>query len=228
MSSKQDTPCCVDEARTTSQFAKILTEDIHKQTNRRRIGILGGTFNPPHIGHLIMADQAGQQLELDEVWMMPTAKPPHAPGKTTIAASHRLKMVELAIVDNPLLSLQAYEVHKGGKNYTVDTMRHFIETSPDIDFYFIIGGDSVRDLPTWKNIQELAQLVQFVGVQRPGIEIKSTIYPVKWIDSPLIDLSSTDIRLRVFLDQSIRYQVPKLVEQYIYEQNLYKMEMNEQ
>lgn len=226
MKSNQGSPCCVDEARTTSQFAQILTEKMQSDIHSRRIGILGGTFNPPHIGHLMMAEQAGHQLELDEVWLMPTAKPPHAPGKKTIAANHRLKMVELAIKDNPLLKVQPYEVHKGGKNYTVDTMRYFTEAYPHTEFYFIMGGDSVRDLPTWRNVDELVQLVQFVGISRPGFEVKLPIYPIIWVDSPLIDLSSTDIRLRVFLEQTIRYQVPSAVEDYINKQKLYKMEMN--
>lgn len=225
MVSKQDATCCVDENMTTSQFAKVLTEEIDPEIHHRKIGVFGGTFNPPHLGHLMMAEMVGQHLELDEVWFMPTAKPPHAPGKNTIASHHRLKMVELAIANNPLFKIQPYEVHRGGKNYSVDTMHHFVETHPDTDFYFIIGGDSVRDLPTWRNVEELSQLVQFVGVQRPGVSIESSHYPILWVETPLIDLSSTDIRLRVFLDQSIRYQVPLEVEAYIHSQNLYKMEI---
>ena len=85
-----------------------------------------------------MAEQVGNQLELDEVWFMPTAKPPHAPGKTTIASQHRVQMIQLAIENNPLFKVQPYEIHRGGVNYTVDTMRHFVETYPESDFYFII------------------------------------------------------------------------------------------
>lgn len=202
---------------------KELAED--RIQGRQRIGILGGTFNPPHLGHLLMAEQVGKQLELDKVWFMPTAKPPHAPGKQTIAAQHRIEMVKLAIQDNPLFVLQPYEVFKGGTNYTVDTMTHFVNKYPEVDFYFIIGGDSVRDLPTWRRIEELSQLVQFVGIRRPGVEDLESIYPVIWVDSPLVDLSSTEIRLRVYLEQSIRYQVPQAVIQYIQEHQLYAMEM---
>ncbi|SEQ42661.1 nicotinate-nucleotide adenylyltransferase [Ignavigranum ruoffiae] len=193
--------------------------------HRQRIGILGGTFNPPHLGHLLMAEQVGKQLELDEVWFMPTAKPPHAPGKQTIAANHRLEMVKLAIQDNPLFKLQAYEVYKGGTNYSVDTMQHFVQAFPEADFYFIVGEDSVRDLPTWHRVEELSQLVQFVGIRRPGTENFNSIFPVIWVDSPLIDLSSTEIRLRVYLEQSIRYQVPPAVEAYIIQHQLYAMEV---
>lgn len=188
---------------------------------RKRIGILGGTFNPPHMGHLLMAEQVGNQLELDEVWFMPTAKPPHAPGKKTIASQHRLQMVQLAIEDNPLFKLQPYEIHRGGINYTVDTMRHFVESYPEADFYFIIGADSANDLSTWRDIDELISLVQFVAVRRPGQGPYNGPYPILWVDSPLVDLSSTEIRLRVYLEQSIRYQVPAKVENYIYQHRLY-------
>lgn len=195
-----------------------------KDQGRHRIGILGGTFNPPHLGHLLMAEQVGTQLELDEVWLMPTAKPPHAPGKKTIASQHRMRMVELAIDGNPLLKLQDYEVNRGGKNYTVDTMHYFVEEYPESDFYFIIGSDSANDLDTWRDIDQLIQLVQFVGVRRPGEPPYRGDYPILWVDSPMVDLSSTEIRLRVYLEQSIKYQVPAQVEAYIYKHHLYEFE----
>lgn len=192
-----------------------------KEQGRRRVGIMGGTFNPPHLGHLLMAEQAGTQLELDEVWFMPTAQPPHADDKKTIAAHHRIHMVQHAIKGNPLFRLQPYEVQRGGKNYTIDTMTHFIEMYPETDFYFIIGTDSANDLHTWRDIDRLVQLVQFIGIKRPGEPEYMGDYPVLWIDSPMVDLSSTQIRLRVYLEQSIRYQVPEAVACYIHEHGLY-------
>ncbi|AXY25154.1 nicotinate-nucleotide adenylyltransferase [Suicoccus acidiformans] len=209
-------------------YEKItLTQEAQPPTDsgRHRIGILGGTFNPPHLGHLLMAEQVGNQLELDEVWFMPTAKPPHAPGKKTIASQHRLEMVKLAIEDNPLFRLQDYEVNQGGKNYTVDTMRHFVEQYPQSDFYFIIGADSANDLHTWKDIHQLSELVQFVGVRRPGMLPYKGDIPVLWVESPLVDISSSEIRLRVYLEQSIKYQVPAKVEAYIKEHELYDFSM---
>ncbi|MCW6682513.1 nicotinate-nucleotide adenylyltransferase [Aerococcaceae bacterium NML160702] len=194
-------------------------------SGRHRIGIMGGTFNPPHLGHLLMAEQVGTQLELDEVWFMPTAQPPHAEEKQTIEAKHRLRMVQHAIKGNPLFKLQPYEVFKGGKNYTIETMRHFLEEFPQSDFYFIIGTDSANDLHTWQEIDELVKLVQLVGVRRPGEPPYRGKYPVLWVDSPMVDLSSTEIRLRVYLEQSIRYQVPENVADYI---KRYKLYMNEQ
>ncbi|MGF3067419.1 nicotinate-nucleotide adenylyltransferase [Facklamia sp. P12945] len=202
---------------TLGQIADLTTD-----RDRQRIGILGGTFNPPHLGHLMMAEQVGKQLDLDEVWFMPTAKPPHAPGKQTIASQHRLQMVQRAIEGNPLFKLQAYEVNRGGKNYTIDTMRHFVKAYPECDFYFIIGSDSANELETWRDISELASMVQFVGVRRPGEEIYGGQYPIIWVDSPLVELSSTEIRLRVYLEQSIRYQVPDAVIDYINRHDLYR------
>lgn len=189
---------------------------------RHRIGIMGGTFNPPHLGHLLMADQVGSQLDLDEVWFMPTAIPPHIQGKKTIASQHRLQMVQKAIAGNPLFKLQPYEVNQGGVNYTVDTMRHFKSLYPTTDFYYIIGMDSANDLEKWREIDQLVEMVQFVGVRRPGQKPYKGPYAIIWVDSPLIDISSTEIRLRVFLEQSIKYQVPQSVEAYIEKHGLYR------
>lgn len=200
-----------------SQYAAV-----NPTQERRRIGILGGTFNPPHLGHLMMADQVGSQLELDEVWFMPTAKPPHKPGDQVIAVHHRLQMLALAIGDHPKFKIQDYEARMGGKNYTIDTMRYFLEAYPETDFYFIIGGDSANDLSTWKGIGDLINLVQLVAVARPGEAPYEGIYPIIWVDAPMVDLSSTEIRLRVYLDQSIRYQVPEAVRHYIIKHQLYQ------
>lgn len=213
----------LDQALAEAIDFLALSQEAIQPTSegRHRIGIMGGTFNPPHIGHLLMAEQVGRQLELDEVWFMPTATPPHLHGKKTIPAQHRLQMVQKAISGNPLFKLQPYEVNRGGTNYTIDTMRHFIEMYPATDFYYIIGSDSANDLSTWKDIDDLARLVQFIGVRRPGQKPYHGPYPILWVDSPLIDISSTEIRLRVFLEQSIRYQVPQAVEDYIHKHQLY-------
>lgn len=209
----------IDEAFEQFTFTQEAIQPT--DSGRYRIGILGGTFNPPHLGHLLMAEQVGNQLELDEVWFMPTAKPPHAPGKTTIASQHRLQMVQKAIEDNPLFRLQPYEVNRGGVNYTVETMRHFVDKFPQSDFHFIIGSDSANELHTWYKVDELVSLVQLVGIRRPGELPYRGPYPVLWVDSPTVDLSSSEIRLRVYLEQSIRYQVPRMVADYIYKHELY-------
>lgn len=197
-------------------------QSVNNLSPRRRIGILGGSFNPPHYGHLLIAEQVGCQLELDEVWLMPTATPPHAETKTTIAARHRLEMVRLAIDSNPLFKIQTIETDRGGINFTVDTLTSLQEWHPEAEFYFIIGTDSANDLHTWRDIDRLVELVNFVGVQRPGEFPYEGDYPILWIDSPTVDFSSSSIRMRCFLEQSIRYQVPDAVRYYIDAHGLYR------
>ena len=126
----------------------------------KRVGILGGTFNPPHIGHLIVANEVKNALDLDEVRLMPTAVPPHkqVPGDAT--ASQRLQMVELAVADSNGLTAFPFEVERGGVSYTFDTMKQLTEMEPDTSFDFIIGGDMIDMLPEWHRIDELVQLVR--------------------------------------------------------------------
>ncbi|GEN91301.1 nicotinic acid mononucleotide adenylyltransferase [Tetragenococcus koreensis] len=196
--------------------------EVEKQTNskRKQVGILGGTFNPVHMAHLIMADQVGTSLGLEKVYLMPSNEPPHVDHKETIDATHRLKMLELAIEDNPLLAIEKNELEREGKSYTYETMKVLTEKYPDTDFYFIIGGDMVDYLPTWYKIDELTQLVQFVGVKRPGFSTESS-YPIIWIDVPDMNISSTDLRKKITQGCSVNYLLPKNVLHYIQEKGLY-------
>lgn len=187
---------------------------------RRQVGILGGNFNPVHQTHLILADQVGRLLGLDQVYLMPEFLPPHVDEKQTIAPEHRLAMLQLAVADNPLLAIEPIELQRKGKSYTYETMKELRQLHPDTDFYFIIGGDMVAYLPKWYKIDELMQLVQFVGVRRPGYPEVSD-YPLMWVDVPLMDLSSTMIRQKVAQGCSIRYFVPEAVRAYIEEKGLY-------
>lgn len=197
--------------------------ELDQQINpeRKRIGLYGGTFNPIHISHLIVADQVYTALGLDEVWFIPDEVPPHVDSKTAINADLRVEMVEAAIADNPHFRVELAEVERGGVSYTYDTITFLKEKYPIYDFYFIVGADMVADLPTWHRIDELAKLVMFVGVQRPGFIVDSK-YSVLWVDSPLLDISSTDIRNRVKSGLSIRYLVPAAVETIIKEHHLYE------
>lgn len=187
---------------------------------RKRVGILGGTFNPPHVGHLIIAQQAGQQLGLDQVAFMPDAEPPHVDEKPFIEGKHRKEMVRRAIEGNELFTLETIELERGGKSYTVDTMKELTEKNPDTDYYFIIGADMANYLPKWERIEELLTMVDFVGVGRPGYPQTSS-FPIIWVDSPEVDISSTKIRQMVKIGQSLRYIVPESVEEYIKEEGLY-------
>jgi nicotinate-nucleotide adenylyltransferase len=187
---------------------------------RKQVGILGGTFNPVHIAHLITADQVGKALGLETVALMPSNQPPHQDEKKTIDAVHRLQMLELAIVDNPLLSIEPIELQRAGKSYTYDTMKLLTEQNPDTDYYFIIGGDMVEYLPKWYKIDELMQMVNFVGVRRPNYPTE-TEYPIIWIDVPLMDVSSTQLRKKIAQSCSVNYLVPPNVVNYIQEKGLY-------
>ena len=191
---------------------------------RKQVGILGGTFNPVHLAHLVMADQAGKNLGLDEVYLMPSYQPPHVDEKKTIDASHRLKMLELAIADNPFLKIETIELTRKGKSYTYDTMKALTQNNPETDYYFIIGGDMVEYLPKWYKIDELVTMVNFVGIQRTGYTTE-TPYPVIWVDVPEIDISSTKIRQKIQQGCSVRYLVPDKVIDYLQKEGLYQDEL---
>lgn len=187
---------------------------------RKRIGLYGGTFNPVHNAHLLVADQVGKTLCLDRVLLMPDMIPPHVDRKHAIAAEYRVDMLKLAIKDNPFLGLELAEIERGGVSYTYDTVQKLKEKHPDVDYYFIIGGDMVDYLPKWYRIHDLLKIVNFVGVRRPGAQNTSD-YPVIWVDVPEVDFSSSDIRQRLHDGRSVKYMVPSLVEKYIKEHQLY-------
>lgn len=203
--------------QTSTQVATQMAATAKK----RRIGILGGTFNPPHLGHLVIADQVATQLGLDKVLFMPDAEPPHVDRKIAIPAADRVAMVKAAIKDNPRFSLELTEVERGGKSYSYDTMLQLTRAHPENQYYFIIGGDMVAYLPKWYRINDLLKLVQFVGVCRQGFTHESP-YPVLWVDVPQIGISSTMVRDQVRRGQSVRYLVPTMVDLYIKEHLLYR------
>lgn len=185
------------------------------------IGILGGTFNPPHMGHLLIAEHVRDKLELEEVWFIPTNTPPHKKLPDVISIDHRLKMLEMAIKDNIFFKLDPIEANRIGKSYTIDTIRELKNQNPNHDYYFIIGGDMVEYLPKWYKIDELINYLTFVGVKRKGYQLE-TSYPVIEIDLPIFDVSSTDIRNRIATGNSIKYLVPNEVHSYIKELRLYE------
>ena len=187
---------------------------------RQRIGLYGGTFNPVHTAHLMVADQVGHALRLNRVDFLPDAVPPHVDKKTAIDATDRVAMLRLAIQDNPLFGLELAEIQRGGVSYTYETVKQLKEAHPENDYYFIIGGDMVDYLPKWYRINDLLKIVNFVAVRRPGAKNESQ-YPVIWVDVPEVQIASSDIRQRIAQGESIRYLVPTRVEQYIKEHDLY-------
>ncbi|MFS0751375.1 nicotinate-nucleotide adenylyltransferase [Oceanobacillus sp. 1P07AA] len=190
----------------------------------RKIGILGGTFDPPHIGHLLIAEEVRRAKQLDEIWFIPTNTPPHK-EETTTSAEHRTSMLQLVIRSHPSFKLNKIELQREGKSYTYDTIRELKKTFPSIEFYFIIGGDMVEFLPKWYRINELLDIVTFVGVERPGYSLETT-YPVHFVDIPTIHLSSTMLRERLQQKEWVRYLLPDSVMQYVKEHHLYGFRCN--
>ncbi|WP_107942453.1 MULTISPECIES: nicotinate-nucleotide adenylyltransferase [Metasolibacillus] len=186
----------------------------------KRVGILGGTFNPPHNGHLLMANEAFHALKLDEVRFMPNAIPPHKEVQLLATDEQRIQMLQLAISDVPYFKVEKSELESGGISYTYNTMHLLQEREPNTRFYFIIGGDMIDSLHTWYHIEELVTFVQFVGIKRPGTEATTT-YPVQLLETPEMNLSSTVIRQRCQNGGPLKYIVPEAVEAYIRKEGLY-------
>ena len=188
---------------------------------RKRVGILGGTFNPPHIGHLIIANEVLHVLNLDEVRLMPNATPPHKEIQNKVTAKQRLTMVELSIQGIPGLEIEKIEIEQGGTSYTFDTMELLRKREPQTDFYFIIGGDQVEDLPNWYRIEELIQNMHLVGVPRPN-KLLETAYPIVTIEIPQIDLSSTTLRNRITNGETTQFLISDAVRDFIRKEKLYE------
>lgn len=205
-------------------------------TNRRsRIGILGGTFNPIHIGHLVLAQNAVETFDLSSVLFIPCAAPPHKTSEQLISGTHRLAMLEQAIGWNPFFEASDLELQRGGVSYAIDTVKALQEQFPQSELLFIIGMDMLLDLHKWKDIKKLLTLCRFVTFGRPGVDtdrlagLDQTLEP-PWperllkdvVAGRLLDISSSDIRYRVAEGLSIRYLVPAEVEIYISEHGLYR------
>jgi nicotinate-nucleotide adenylyltransferase len=185
-----------------------------------KVGILGGTFDPPHYGHLLIANEVLSKLNLDEVWFMPNQEPPHKKKSESVENQERLQMLELSIKGNEAFKIEKIELERSGPSFTVDTMRILNEMYPNHQFYFIIGADMIEYLPKWHKIDELIELVQFVGVERPEYSLK-TDYPITYVDVPAIDVSSSMIRKRVQQGMTVRYLLPDPVIDFIRENHLY-------
>jgi len=199
--------------------------------SREQIGLFGGTFDPPHLGHLILASEAYSQLELNRLLWILTPEPPHKQDQAITSIEHRLAMVELAIQDNPDFELSRVELDRPGPHYTLDTVELVAKQYPDADITPIIGGDSLRDLPTWHRPKELLQACHWVGVMhRPGeqenLEALERSLPgisskVHYVDAPLLEIASREIRNRITNGQPYRYYLPSLVYEYIEQNHLY-------
>ena len=185
------------------------------------VGILGGTFNPIHLGHLLIAEGARVELKLDEVIFIPSLIPPHKPDTGLIPSEHRYAMVVLATQDNPHFTVSAIEVERPGRSYSIDTLKRLRSERPRDKFVFIIGSDSLRELGAWKGVDELFKLSRFAVAPRRGYEIKKIPEGVQTVHTPLIDISSSEIKKKLREGRSVRYLVPERVRGYIAKHALY-------
>ena len=197
----------------------------------KKIGIMGGTFDPIHFGHLVIANEVLDKYNMEKIIFIPAGNPPHK--KTPNASSSdRYLMANLATISNDKFVVSNIEIMKEGKSYTMNTVKELINTYGDTEFYFITGADALIDLPNWHEPDKLLKLCKFIAVSRPGfnlLEIEKTIQTIKnqydgqieLLQVPMLQISSTDIRERIKIGRSAKYLLPETVEQYIIKNNLY-------
>lgn len=200
---------------------------------KRKIGILGGTLNPIHNAHLMIAESVRCEIGLDKVVFIPAANPPHKPDMDIVDAEHRYNMTVLATASNPYFDTSRIEMELGGKSYSLKTLRALTKRYGDSEeYYFITGSDAIQELDTWYHPEELLHLCHFIGTSRPGYEQDLTRIKdyfgeighkhIHQVVTHMLEISSTDIRQRVREGKSIRYYVPDPVEAYIQKEGLYR------
>ncbi|NQX27564.1 nicotinate-nucleotide adenylyltransferase [Microbacteriaceae bacterium VKM Ac-2854] len=190
---------------------------------RPRIGVMGGTFDPIHHGHLVAASEVAQSFDLDEVVFVPTGQPWHK--KTVTSAEHRYLMTVIATASNPRFTVSRVDIDRIGTTFTIDTLRDLHTARPDAELFFITGADAVAQILSWKDYQELWDLAHFVAVSRPGHDLSISGLPqqdVSLLEVPALAISSTDCRSRVNRGHPVWYLVPDGVVQYISKHHLYR------
>ena len=206
-----------------------------EEPHRRRIGILGGTFDPPHLGHLLIAETARVALDLDTVMFLPAGEPWLKSGQRITPAEHRLRMVQLAVADNPGFCVSDCEIRRKGATYTVDTLRELrCGFAPDTQLYFIVGSDVLAQFHRWKEPEAILNLCRLAVIERPGGPVEGiaalrenfsdaldagAVVPVA---GPRVDFSASELRRVLACGQSTRYQIPDAVAAYIDEHKLYR------
>ncbi len=209
-----------------------------KGEERKRVGIMGGTFDPIHTGHLILAETAYEAFHLDYVLIMPNGNPPHKPGQVHASMEQRTHMAELAAADNEHFRVSDFEKTPQDYHYTYETLEFLTQKHPDIDYYFILGADSMVHFHTWKEPKRICQCCRILAATRDRMETAVLMEHMERLErefgaqiapleTPNIDISSNMLRERVRKGQSIRYYVPDTVEAYIREQGLYHKNLTE-
>lgn len=197
-----------------------------------RLGIYGGTFDPVHFGHLLLAETCREACGLDEVWFIPAAIPPHKPGVRISSSKDRLQMLEFAIAGHPQFKISRIELNRTGPSFTIDTLQQLLDEQPDRELYLLIGGDSLDDFPTWRQPERILELASVVAVNRgPGLlDVDGMLSrldspprgKIQTVLMPAVDISASRIRTLVAQGKSIRYQTPRPVEMYILQKGLYR------
>lgn len=204
-----------------------------KKEKVNRLGIMGGTFDPIHYGHLVAAETARCKFDLERVIFIPSGAPPHKKERRITQPEFRYWMVSQAIADNDFFEVSRIEIERSGLTYTVDTLREMKDKFPDYELYFITGADAFREIFTWRNPDEIIELTQFIGASRPGFDALDFLSELQkqfpqfyqrmhFLEVPALAISSTDIRLRVKNGQSIRYLLPEPVRLFIQKNGIYQ------
>jgi nicotinate-nucleotide adenylyltransferase len=200
-----------------------------------RLGIFGGSFDPVHYGHLLLAESCREQCRLDQVWFVPAAVPPHKQRHELSSAAARVEMLQLAIAANECFRVSTIEMDRGGVSYTVDTLTEIRQHQPEVELFLLMGADSLRDLCTWREPRRICRLAIPVAVRRGGSpepdfalladvvdEARRRAIEKHQVEMPAVDFSSSDIRDRVAAGRSIRYHTPRAVEKYVETNGLYR------
>lgn len=211
-------------------FSAAVHDGMESVTHRTRLGVLGGTFDPVHLGHLVIAVELKHALRLDRVLLIPNGDPPHKPDHPLTAAHHRVRMLELALEGRSGFEIDPIELHGAGPSYTKDTLVRLSERHQDADLVFLMGEDSLRDLHSWRDPERILELAELGVGCRPDVEVDldavfaqlpSARGRVSLVNVPLIGISSSDLRRRVRAGEPIAYQTPTAVEAYIHDHALY-------
>ncbi|MHB1490076.1 nicotinate-nucleotide adenylyltransferase [mine drainage metagenome] len=192
---------------------------------RPRLGVMGGTFDPVHHGHLVAASEVAARFDLDEVVFVPTGKPSFKQRQAVSPAEHRYLMTVIATASNPRFTVSRVDIDREGMTYTVDTLRDLKAARPEADLFFITGADAVEQILTWRDAAELFTMAHFVAVTRPGHQLSIAGLPPERVtlqEVPALAISSTDIRVRARTGQPVWYLVPDGVVQYIGKHGLYR------
>ena len=192
---------------------------------RRRVGVMGGTFDPIHNGHLVAASEVAAQFDLDEVVFVPTGEPSFKQDQDVSPAEHRYLMTVIATASNPRFTTSRVDIDRPGLTYTVDTLRDLRSERPDVDFFFITGADAIEQIASWKDADKLWDMAHFVAVTRPGHTLSVEALPpsvVSVLEIPALAISSSDCRARAKTGDPVWYLVPDGVVQYITKYGLYR------